>query len=154
MLVRIALLFISLILMSCSDNDTDEAAPVTDESYLVQNAAREGVVVTESGLQYEVLRAAEGEMPSANSIVTVHYTGELIDGTEFDSSYARGEPNTFNLSGTILGWVEGVQLMSVGSMFRLVVPAHLGYADRGAPPAIMPGATLIYDVELLEVNSN
>jgi len=122
------------------------------DQFLIDNSARENVVVTDSGLHYEVLRASNGPMPRADSTITVNYVGELIDGTEFDSSYARGEPSTFNLAGTIPGWIEGVQLMNVGSQFRFVIPANLAYGDRGAAPAIAPNSILIFEIDLLEIN--
>jgi len=122
--------------------------------FLLTNAARQEVTVTQSGLQYEVLTAAEGAKPTPQSNITVHYTGTLTDGTEFDSSVARGQPATFALGGTIAGWVEGLQLMSVGSQYRFVIPAELAYGDRGAGSFIAPGDTLIFVVELLEINSN
>ena len=108
-------------------------------------------MVTESGLQYEVLTAAEGAQPTIDDTVSVHYAGTLIDGTEFDSSIARGEPASFPLKGVIPGWTEGLQLMNVGSKFRFVIPSDLAYGDRGAGQAIGPGATLVFEVELLEI---
>lgn len=121
------------------------------EAFLAENAAREGVTVTDSGLQYEVLTEAEGAKPTVDDTVSVHYVGTLMDGTEFDSSVARGEPATFPLQGVIPGWTEGVQLMSVGSKFRFVIPSDLAYGDRGAGQAIGPGETLVFEVELLEI---
>lgn len=117
MLSKIAIIAAVFLLSACSDGTTQSEALSTTSSqdqFLFENAAREGVSVTESGLQYEVLRASVGAMPSADSIITAHYKGELIDGAEFDSSYGRGEAITLPLAGTIPGWVEGVQLMSVG----------------------------------------
>lgn len=122
-------------------------------SYLEENKAREGVMVTDSGLQYEVLTAAEGAKPTADDTVSVHYVGTLMDGTEFDSSIARGEPATFPLTGVIPGWTEGLQLMSVGSKYRFVIPSDLAYGERGAGQAIGPGETLVFEVELLEIKS-
>lgn len=121
------------------------------EAYLADNAAREGVSVTDSGLQYEVVTAAEGEKPTEDSTVSVHYVGTLMDGTEFDSSVARGEPAEFPLKGVIPGWTEGLQLMNVGSKYRFVIPSDLAYGERGAGQAIGPGETLIFEVELLEI---
>ena len=121
------------------------------EAYLAENKEREGVQVTESGLQYEVLVEGEGEMPTADSTVTVHYTGTLIDGTVFDSSVERGQPATFPLKGVIPGWTEALQLMSVGSKFRLTIPSHLAYGERGAGQQIAPNSTLIFEVELLGI---
>jgi len=120
---------------------------------LTQNAARESVIVTESGLQYEVLIPADGPKPSADSHVTVHYRGTLTNGTDFDSSFDRGEPSVFKLSNTIQGWVEGVQLMSVGSRYRFVVPSELAYGASGAGEVIGPDQALIFVVQLMEINS-
>lgn len=119
--------------------------------YLAENAKRDGVTVTASGLQYEVITAAEGAKPNASDSVTVHYRGTLIDGTEFDSSYSRNAPATFPLGGVIPGWTEGLQLMNVGSKFRFVIPSELAYGERGAGATIGPNSTLIFEVELLEI---
>ncbi|MFT7212191.1 MAG: FKBP-type peptidyl-prolyl cis-trans isomerase [Granulosicoccus sp.] len=127
------------------------AASVAGQAFLEANKAREGVMVTESGLQYEVLAAAEGANPSIDDTVSVHYVGTLTDGTEFDSSIARGEPASFPLKGVIPGWTEGLQLMNLGSKYRFVIPSDLAYGDRGAGQNIGPGATLVFEVELLEI---
>lgn len=121
--------------------------------FLEENKGREGVSVTDSGLQYEVITAADGPMPSVDDTVSVHYVGTLMDGTEFDSSIARGEPASFPLKGVIPGWTEGLQLMNVGSKFRFVIPSDLAYGERGAGQQIGPGETLIFEVELLEIKS-
>ena len=121
------------------------------EVYLTSNATNEGVVTTDSGLQYEVLRAGDGPQPSATDQVRIHYRGTLIDGTEFDSSYARDEPATFGVGGVIAGFAEGLQLMNVGSHYRLVIPSELGYGPQGAGGTIGPDATLIFEIELLEI---
>ncbi len=121
------------------------------EGFLAENATREGVTVTDSGLQYEVMTEGDGAKPTVDDTVSVHYVGTLMDGTEFDSSVARGEPATFPLQGVIPGWTEGVQLMNVGSKFRFVIPSDLAYGDRGAGQAIGPGETLVFEVELLEI---
>lgn len=123
------------------------------EDYLKENAKKEGVQVTESGLQYSVITAADGAKPKPTDEVTVHYRGTLIDGTEFDSSYSRGAPTSFTLNQVIPGWTEGVQLMSVGSKYRFVIPYELGYGERGAGGQIGPFETLIFEVELIEINS-
>jgi len=121
------------------------------EAYLAENAKKEGVIVTESGLQYEVIAEGTGEKPTAESTVSVHYHGSLIDGTVFDSSVERGQPAEFPVGGVIAGWTEALQLMSPGAKFKLTVPANLAYGERGAGAAIGPYATLIFDVELLAV---
>ena len=121
------------------------------EKFLAENAKRENVKVTASGLQYEVLEATIGQKPKATDSVKVHYEGTLIDGTVFDSSYKRGEPISFPLSGVIKGWTEGLQLMSVGSKYKLFIPYQLAYGERGAGASIPPYAALIFTVELLVI---
>ena len=123
------------------------------EAFLNENAKKEGVKVTESGLQYEVIEAGEGETPSPTSQVTVHYHGTLIDGTVFDSSKERGEPATFGVNQVIKGWTEALQLMPKGSKYRLYIPEHLAYGASPHPGGpIEPHMALIFDVELLEMN--
>ena len=119
--------------------------------FLAENAERDGVSVTDSGLQYEVLTEGDGDKPTEEDTVSVHYVGTLMDGTEFDSSIARGEPASFPLKGVIPGWTEGLQLMDVGSKYRFVIPSELAYGERGAGEAIGPGETLVFEVELLEI---
>ncbi|MFT5542881.1 MAG: FKBP-type peptidyl-prolyl cis-trans isomerase FkpA [Glaciecola sp.] len=120
-------------------------------AYLAENAKKEGIVTTESGLQYEILTAGKGASPaSETSTVKVHYKGTLLDGTEFDSSYARNEPATFPLNRVITGWTEGVQLMKEGAKYRFHIPSDLAYGER-ATGKITPNSTLIFEVELLEV---
>ena len=121
------------------------------EKYLAENAKKEGVVTLPSGLQYQVLREGNGRKPKATDQVRCHYEGMLIDGTLFDSSIQRGEPATFPLNGVIAGWTEGLQLMQEGAKYRLFIPYHLGYGERGAGGSIPPFAALVFDVELLEV---
>ena len=121
------------------------------EKFLQENALREEVKVTDSGLQYEVLVQGKGPKPTAESTVKVHYEGTLIDGTIFDSSYQRGEPIEFPLNGVIKGWTEGLQLMPVGSKYKLYIPYQLAYGERGAGQSIPPFAALIFTVELLEI---
>ncbi|HHB80081.1 MAG TPA: FKBP-type peptidyl-prolyl cis-trans isomerase [Saprospiraceae bacterium] len=121
------------------------------EKFLAENKKAKGVVTTDSGLQYEVLKEGSGASPKATDKVTVHYTGSLLDGTKFDSSVDRGEPATFGLNQVIPGWTEGVQLMKEGAKYRFYIPYNLAYGERGAPPAIPGYATLVFDVELLKV---
>ena len=124
---------------------------IAGEAYRAENAKREGVTTTASGLQYEVLTPSDGPKPGPTSVVKVHYKGTLIDGKEFDSS-TSGEPVTFALNEVIPGWTEAIGLMSVGSKYRFVIPSDLAYGDRGSPPRIPGGATLIFQVELLKIN--
>ena len=126
-------------------NKTDGA------KFLEENKKKEGVKATASGLQYKVLKEGTGSQPKSTDMVTVNYRGTLIDGTEFDSSYKRGQPATFPLNGVIKGWTEGLQLMKQGSKYQFFVPSNLAYGERSVGPDIAANATLIFDVELLEV---
>ncbi len=123
------------------------------EDFLSENSEREGIFTTESGLQYEILSEgpADGQKPAAEDTVTVHYSGTLLDGSVFDSSYERGTPATFPLNGVIAGWTEGLQLMTVGSSYRFYIPPALGYGEMGAGDMIGPNELLIFDVELLSI---
>jgi len=121
------------------------------EAYLDENKEKEGVVTTESGLQYEQLEKGEGPKPEATDKVKVDYVGTLIDGTEFDSSIKRGEPAIFGVNQVIPGWSEALQLMEVGSKYRLVIPAELAYGEKGAPPVIEPNSVLVFEVDLLGI---
>ena len=121
------------------------------EAFLSENAKREGIKVTESGLQYEVLESGKGDSPKASDNVEVHYTGKLIDGTVFDSSVERGVPASFGVTQVIPGWVEALQLMHKGDKWRLYIPSDLAYGPNGAGGVIGPNLTLIFDVELLRV---
>lgn len=121
------------------------------ESFLADNAKRDGVIVTESGLQYEILEEGNGDKPTAASTVRTHYHGTLINGSVFDSSYDRGQPAEFPVGGVIRGWTEALQMMPVGSKWRLYVPHDLAYGEQGAGGAIAPFTTLIFDVELLDI---
>jgi len=144
------ILFLALLpLLGCSNSTDSGYDNSADIAYLEENAQKENVTVTESGLQYEVIEEGDGERPSANSTVRVDYEGSFIDGTIFDSSYARGEPSEFGLQGVITGWTEGLQLMREGSTYRFVIPADLAYGDGFQ--SIYPGATLIFKVELLKI---
>jgi len=120
--------------------------------FLAENSKKENVVTLESGLQYEVIKNGEGAKPTLNDQVTTHYHGTLIDGTVFDSSVERGQPASFPVSGVIKGWTEALQLMNVGSKWRLFVPYDLAYGERGAGPKIGPFTTLIFEVELISIN--
>ncbi|MDC8832249.1 FKBP-type peptidyl-prolyl cis-trans isomerase [Alteromonas sp. chi3] len=128
-----------------------EAAIAEGESFLADNAKRDEVTVTESGLQYEVINAGDGEVPTADSTIRAHYHGTLIDGSVFDSSYERGQPAEFPVGGVIKGWTEALQIMPVGAKWRLYVPHDLAYGEQGAGGAIAPYSTLIFDIELLDV---
>ncbi len=121
------------------------------EAFLAENAKREGIKVTASGLQYEVLETGNGDSPKASDNVEVHYTGKLIDGTVFDSSVERGVPASFGVTQVIPGWVEALQLMHEGDKWRLYIPSNLAYGPNGAGGVIGPNMTLIFDVELLRV---
>lgn len=130
-----------------SKNKADGAA------FLAANRAKPGVVTLPSGLQYKIITAGTGPKPTASDTVVCNYRGTLTDGKEFDSSYKRGQPATFPVSGVIKGWTEALQLMPVGSKWQLVIPAELGYGDRGAGADIAPGSTLVFEVELLSIQS-
>lgn len=127
------------------------AAATAGEQFRKENSERDGVTVTDSGLQYEVLVEGDGEKPTASDTVSVHYVGTLIGGKVFDSSIERGTPAEFGLTGVIPGWTEGLQLMNVGSKYRFVIPSELAYGERGAGRDIGPGETLVFEVELLEI---
>ncbi|MEN2859484.1 FKBP-type peptidyl-prolyl cis-trans isomerase [Mannheimia haemolytica] len=119
--------------------------------FLAENAQKAGVNTTESGLQYEVLVAGEGQIPAREDKVRVHYTGTLIDGTVFDSSVKRGQPAEFPVNGVIAGWIEALSMMPVGSKWRLTIPHNLAYGERGAGASIPPFSTLVFEVELLAI---
>ena len=121
------------------------------DAFLSANKKKDGVEATESGLQYKVLTKGDGPMPEVTDRVSVHYRGTLMDGTEFDSSYKRGQPATFPLKGVIPGWTEALQLMPVGSKYELYIPPNLAYGERPGSPTIPPNALLIFEVELLEI---
>lgn len=121
------------------------------EAFLAENRKQPGVVSLPSGLQYQIIKESTGVKPAATDKVKVHYTGSLLDGTVFDSSVERGTPLEINVNGVIAGWIEALQLMPVGSKWKLFIPSHLAYGDNGAGPAIKPGSTLIFEVELLDI---
>ena len=137
-----------------SKKQQKESESVIEEgvNYLRENAKREGVTALPSGLQYEVINDGTGTKPTIEDNVTTHYHGTLIDGTVFDSSVDRGEPASFPVGGVIKGWTEALQLMAVGSKWKLYVPYDLAYGERGAGPQIGPYSTLIFDVELISIN--
>ncbi|KKA45115.1 MULTISPECIES: FKBP-type peptidyl-prolyl cis-trans isomerase [unclassified Salinivibrio] len=128
-----------------------KAQAAEGDAFLADNAKREGVTVTDSGLQYEVLVQGDGEIPTSDKQVRVHYHGQLIDGSVFDSSVTRGEPVEFPVTGVIKGWIEALQMMPVGSKWKLYVPQDLAYGERGAGAAIPPFAALVFEVELLDI---
>ena len=128
-----------------------KAAKADGERFLAENAKRDGVFCTRSGLQYEVLAEGNGPRPTADDTVRCHYEGTLPDGTVFDSSYRRGQPAEFGLRQVIAGWTEGVQLMKVGSKYKFYIPYQLGYGERGAGASIPPYSALVFVVELLAI---
>lgn len=137
--------------MQAERAEQGKAAKEAGEKYLAENAKKEGVITTPSGLQYQVLKEGNGKKPTAKDSVKCHYEGFLIDGTVFDSSVQRGEPAVFGLQQVIAGWTEGLQLMSEGGKYRFFIPYRLAYGEGGAGQMIPPFATLIFDVELIEV---
>jgi FKBP-type peptidyl-prolyl cis-trans isomerase len=122
------------------------------EAFMAENKTKEGVITTDSGLQYQIIKEGEGPKPAATDKVTVHYRGTLLDGTEFDSSHKRGKPATFRVKGVIPGWTEALQLMPVGSTYKLFIPPKLAYGERGSGSKIGPNSTLIFEVELLAIS--
>jgi FKBP-type peptidyl-prolyl cis-trans isomerase len=141
-----------LSMTSLSHADIAETNLQSGKTFLAENASKEGVITTDSGLQYKVLTKGEGAQPAASDNVTVHYSGTTLDGTEFDSSYKRSQPATFPLNRVIAGWTEGLQLMQEGAKYRFFIPSDLAYGSRGAGRDIGPNATLIFEVELLKVS--
>jgi FKBP-type peptidyl-prolyl cis-trans isomerase FklB len=128
-----------------------EEGKAKGEVFLEENKNKEGVVTLPSGVQYKIIRRASGPSPKATDQVVVHYRGKLIDGTQFDSSYDRGQPATFAVNQVIKGWTEGLQLMKTGAKWELYIPSELAYGTRGAGQSIPPNSTLIFEVELLEI---
>jgi FKBP-type peptidyl-prolyl cis-trans isomerase FklB len=121
------------------------------EAFLAENKKKEGVKTLSSGLQYKVIKAGTGKKPKLADTVTTHYRGTLIDGTEFDSSYKRGQPATFQVSGVIPGWTEALQLMEEGAKWQLFIPSNLAYGERGAGGVIGPNASLVFEIELISI---
>ena len=138
-------------LQQAANAEKGKAAKAEGEQFLAENAKKEGVKTTASGLQYQVLRDGNGKQPKATDQVECHYEGTLINGTKFDSSYDRGQTATFPLNQVIAGWTEGLQLMHEGAKYRFFIPYQLGYGERGAGASIPPYAALIFDVELVAV---
>ena len=138
-------------LQQAANAEKGKAAKAEGEQLLAENAKKEGVKTTASGLQYQVLRDGNGKQPKATDQVECHYEGTLIDGTKFDSSYDRGQTATFPLNQVIAGWTEGLQLMHEGAKYRFFIPYQLAYGERGAGASIPPYAALIFDVELVAV---
>ncbi len=145
------ILFIGFYMFTKSDPELAGNNKQTGEAFLAENAGKEGVITTASGLQYMILTAGEGEKPTATANVTVHYQGTTLDGKEFDSSYSRNAPATFPLNRVIAGWTEGVQLMPIGAKYRFFIHPDLGYGAKGAGAAIGPNETLVFEVELLSI---
>src|ERR1700730_11910134 len=141
--MRLLLFFLSVVLISCSSGP--------EPSFLDKAAAEPGAIKTASGLVYRELKAGTGPSPTASDNVTVNYRGTLVDGTEFDSSYKTNQPAQFPLNGGIPCWTEGVQKMKVGGKSRLVCPSAIAYGERGSPPVIPGGATLVFEIELLGI---
>jgi FKBP-type peptidyl-prolyl cis-trans isomerase FklB len=137
--------------IKAEESQKAETFAAEGNKFLAENATRSEVIVTESGLQYEVIESGDGEKPSASSTVRTHYRGTLVDGTEFDSSYKRNEPTEFPVNGVIAGWTEALQLMNVGSKWKLFVPYNLAYGEQGAGGTIGPYQTLIFEIELLDI---
>ena len=137
--------------MQSKQQQAAEKNGAASEKFLADNKNKPGVKTTASGLQYKVVKEGSGESPKATDTVTVNYRGTLIDGTEFDSSYKRGQPATFPVSGVIKGWTEALQLMKPGAKYQLFIPANLAYGERGAGGDIGPNSALIFEVELLKV---
>jgi FKBP-type peptidyl-prolyl cis-trans isomerase FklB len=137
--------------MQAQEAEKHKALAGAGEAFLAENAKKPGITVTASGLQYEVITQGTGAIPTATSKVKTHYHGTLIDGTVFDSSVNRGQPIDFPVNGVIAGWTEALQLMPVGSKWRLYIPHNLAYGERGAGASIAPFSALIFDVELIDI---
>ena len=154
--MRTTLVALKKRIMAAQREKSAQAAAQNTEAvaFLAENATKDGVKTLPSGLQYKVLKEGSGVMPGATDKVTVHYRGTLVDGAEFDSSYSRNKPATFGVNRVIPGWTEALLLMQEGDKWQLFIPANLGYAERGAGSKIPPNSTLIFEVELLSVNTD
>ena len=152
LIITILIIILGITMFSMGNTKSANENKAEGIAFLTENAKKENVTTTPSGLQYEILTAGNGASPSATDKVTVHYQGTTIDGKEFDSSYKRGESITFPLNGVIAGWTEGLQLMQEGAKYRLYIPSELAYGASGAGSDIGPNSTLIFDVELIKVN--
>lgn len=146
-----SLLALALLTVPVSAMDAGLQNLVDGKRFMEENGRRPNIKTTASGIQYEILTQGDGEKPKKTDQVTVHYKGTLINGTEFDSSYKRGEPATFGVTQVIKGWTEILLMMPVGSKYRVVIPPNLAYGERGAPPTIGPASTLLFDIELLGI---
>lgn len=155
-----SLSFISVPTYSAGESMSSTTQSLADRNsaagtkFLAENKKKSDVVTLEDGLQYKIVKAGKGEKPTENDMVTVHYKGHLIDGSEFDSSYKRGQPASFPVNGVIPGWTEALKLMPVGSTWELYIPANLAYGEQGAGMAIGPNETLIFTVELLNIKKS
>ena len=138
-------------LVQAEASNASESNKAAGQAFLEDNAKKDGVITTESGLQYEIITEGTGPKPGQSDMVVTHYHGTLIDGSVFDSSVSRDEPAQFPVNGVIQGWIEALQLMPVGSKWRLAIPSDLAYGDQGSAPVVGPGATLIFEIELLEI---
>ncbi len=150
-IAMLAIILTGITMFSIANATSPAENKAAGEAFLAENAKKDNIVTTKSGLQYEVLTAGSGKSPAATDNVTVHYKGTTIDGDVFDSSYDRGAPATFPLNRVIAGWTEGLQLMQEGAKYRLYIPSNLAYGERGAGRMIGPNSALIFDVELVKV---
>ena len=150
--ITVSTLILGLTMFTMANAKSPDENKAEGAAFLAENEKKEGVITTESGLQYKVLTKGEGATPAKTDKVTVNYKGATIDGKEFDSSYKRGTPATFPLNRVIPGWTEGLQLMKEGATYQFYIPSELAYGSRGAGRDIGPNSTLIFDVELIKVN--
>ncbi len=149
-IIILSAIIIGMTMFSMGNNKSAQENKAAGEAFMAENASKENIITTASGLQYEVLAEGSGPNPTATSSVTVHYRGTSLDGEEFDSSFSRNQPISFPLNRVIPGWTEGLQLMNVGAKYRFFIPSELAYGERGAGGDIGPNETLIFEVELLD----